>query len=118
MLVMSTLGKSIYGTVKEMENFLLNLYEKISSQMPQSKGHGNGSGTRSQAEQKFHFQGSKECPEEARRHVLGSRISWVCHHHLHLGWLAHYEMCRIKKKPTKQTKQSTTNPIGKQPPLD
>lgn len=72
--------------------------------MPRSKGHGNDGGTRSQAEQKFHFQGSKECPEEAGRRVLGSKISWVCHHHLHLGWLAHFEMCRIKKKPNKMNK--------------
>lgn len=53
-----------------MENFLLNLFEKISPQMPRSKGHGNGSGTRKQ-NRNFTFREAKS----AQRRPGG--VSWA-----------------------------------------
>lgn len=93
---MSTLGKSTYGTMKDRNGeFFAELIWKLVFKCRCQKVVVMAVGQR---EQKFYSQGSKKCPEEGRRHALGSRISWLCHHHLHLGWLVYFEMCRIKKK--------------------
>lgn len=41
---------------------------------------------------------------------MGVRISWLCNHHLHLGWLAYFQMRRIKKKQNIQQYEKNNPP--------
>lgn len=75
--------------------------------MPQPEGHSNGGGTRSEAEEKFYFQGSR-MPRGGQEECPGQQDLLDLPSSLHLGWMAYFQTCRIKTTTATETNQTNT----------